>query len=92
MRTGCPHPGGEGLERDVRAERREYRAFDGGDHFTFTDGFSLIAICQTQREPDEVWDKLASSGGQEGPCGWVTDRFGVSKLDIKTLEAAYKER
>ena len=121
--ANAPIPEGKVLNATFELNGREYRAFDGGEHFTFTDAFSLVAICETQRELDEVWGKLASGGGQEGPCGWVTDRFGVSwqvipaaleeimanpkggnskavmdallqmgKLDLKRLEAAYKQR
>ena len=30
-----------------------------------------------QAEIDEYWAKL-TEGGQEGPCGWLKDKFGVS--------------
>src|SRR3989442_11542437 len=76
--AGAPIPEGKVLNAAFELNGREYRAFDGGEHFTFTDAFSLVAVCETQREVDEVWGKLASGGGQEGPCGWVTDRFGVT--------------
>ena len=72
-----PVPKGKVLHAAFELNGREYTAFDGGPHFTFTDGFSLVATCDTQEELDEVWKKLAS-GGEEGPCGWLKDRFGVS--------------
>lgn len=56
---------------------REFTAFDGGPSFSFAQGFSLVATCETQDELDEVWQKL-SKGGEEGPCGWLKDKFGVS--------------
>lgn len=56
---------------------REFTAFDGGPSFSFSQGFSLVATCETQDELDEVWQKL-SKGGEEGPCGWLKDKFGVS--------------
>ena len=34
--------------------------------------------CDTQEEIDYYWDKLTTDGGEEGPCGWLKDRFGVS--------------
>lgn len=72
-----PLPGGKVQYATFLLDGREYAAFDGGPHFSFTDGFSLVVTCQTQDEIDEMWAKL-SEGGEEGPCGWLKDRFGVS--------------
>jgi predicted 3-demethylubiquinone-9 3-methyltransferase (glyoxalase superfamily) len=116
-----PIPKGKVLHASFELNGREYTAFDGGPHFTFTEGFSLVATCDTQEELDQVWRRLSENGGKEGPCGWLTDPFGVSwqvlpaglgrmmtdsksgnpgkameallkmgKLDIATLEKAYK--
>lgn len=57
---------------------REYTAFDGGPSFSFTDGISLAVTCDTQEEIDRLWARLTADGGEEGPCGWLKDRFGVS--------------
>ena len=57
---------------------REFRAFDGGETFTFTEGISIDVACQTQDEVDRYWSALTADGGEEGPCGWLKDRFGVS--------------
>ena len=58
-------------------------AFNGGPHFTFTEGFSLFVNCETQAEVDELWEKL-SAGGEKGQCGWLKDKFGVSWQIIPT--------
>ncbi|OLC19378.1 MAG: hypothetical protein AUH27_06130 [Chloroflexi bacterium 13_1_40CM_66_19] len=57
---------------------REYAAFDGGPSFTFSEGFSLMVNCKTQEDVDKYWSKLTAGGGEEGPCGWLKDRFGLS--------------
>ena len=33
--------------------------------------------CESQEEVDEFWARL-SDGGEDGPCGWLKDRYGVS--------------
>src|ERR671937_3275877 len=72
-----PIPKGGLLNATFELNGREFFAFDGGPSFSFTVGFSLMVTCQTQEEIDELWEKL-SDGGEKGPCGWLTDRFGVS--------------
>lgn len=44
---------------------------------TFNEGVSLQVMCESQRELDHYWEAL-SEGGEQGPCGWLKDRFGVS--------------
>jgi predicted 3-demethylubiquinone-9 3-methyltransferase (glyoxalase superfamily) len=57
---------------------REYTAFDGGPSFSFAEGISLMVTCETQEEIDKLWTALTADGGEEGPCGWLKDRFGLS--------------
>jgi predicted 3-demethylubiquinone-9 3-methyltransferase (glyoxalase superfamily) len=72
-----PIPEGQVMSATFELDGREYTGFDGGPHFTFTDAFSLMVICETQEEIDEMWTRL-SEGGEEGSCGWLKDRFGLS--------------
>ena len=50
---------------------------NGGSSLSFSEGISLVATCDTQEELDDNWKRL-SYGGEEGRCGWLKDRFGVS--------------
>jgi predicted 3-demethylubiquinone-9 3-methyltransferase (glyoxalase superfamily) len=54
-----------------------YRALNGGPEFTFDEAISFEIECETQAEVDAYWSRLGE-GGQEGPCGWLKDRYGVS--------------
>lgn len=73
-----PIPEGQVLSAIFELDGREFRAFDGGPTFSFSEGMSLDVTCDTQDEIDRVWDALTADGGEEGPCGWLKDRFGVS--------------
>ena len=40
--------------------------------------------CETQQEVDELWEKL-SEGGEEGRCGWLKDKYGLSWQIVPTV-------
>jgi predicted 3-demethylubiquinone-9 3-methyltransferase (glyoxalase superfamily) len=49
------------------------------DHdFGFSPAMSFIVNCESQKEVDEMWEKLQADGGSPGQCGWLTDKFGIS--------------
>jgi predicted 3-demethylubiquinone-9 3-methyltransferase (glyoxalase superfamily) len=55
----------------------EFIALNGGPQFTFTEAISFFVRCETQEEIDYFWEQL-SAGGEQGRCGWLKDKFGVS--------------
>src|SRR5215211_802867 len=72
-------PGEKGslMTASFELEGQEFIALNGGSGFSFAQGISLLVTCETQAEVDELWERL-SAGGEQGPCGWLTDKFGVS--------------
>jgi predicted 3-demethylubiquinone-9 3-methyltransferase (glyoxalase superfamily) len=56
---------------------QEFVALNGGPQFKFTEAISFVVNCETQKEVDELWEKL-SDGGEEGRCGWLKDKYGLS--------------
>lgn len=56
---------------------QEFMALNGGPVFKFTEAISFFVHCESQAEVDELWEKL-SDGGEEQPCGWLKDKYGVS--------------
>jgi len=58
-------------------EGQEFVALNGGPHFTFSEAISFMVKCETQKEIDEMWEKL-SQGGEKGQCGWLKDKYGMS--------------
>ena len=56
---------------------RQFQGIDGGPMFKFTPAISFVVHCESQEEIDRYWGAL-SGGGEEGYCGWLNDRFGVS--------------
>ena len=72
-----PGPGGAVMGGTIEIEGQRINFFDGGPHFSFSDGISLFVNCPTQDEIDDKYEKLSEDGEQQ-PCGWVKDKFGVS--------------
>jgi predicted 3-demethylubiquinone-9 3-methyltransferase (glyoxalase superfamily) len=72
-----PIPEGRLMHATFELDGREFTALDGGPSFSFSDGISLAVTCNTQEEIDRLWARL-TDGGEEGPCGWLKDRYGVS--------------
>jgi len=57
---------------------QKFTALNGGPEFKFNESISFVVNCDTQKEVDYFWEKLAADGGQESHCGWLKDKFGVS--------------
>jgi predicted 3-demethylubiquinone-9 3-methyltransferase (glyoxalase superfamily) len=55
-----------------------FTALNGGPIFKFDEAVSFQVLCETQDEIDYYWSRLTGNGGQEGPCGWLKDKFGLS--------------
>jgi len=72
-----PRRAGEVLTVDFVLDGQPYTAINGGPEFKFTEAISLLVDCADQAEIDYYWEKL-SEGGEEGPCGWLKDKFGLS--------------
>lgn len=69
-------PDGKVFSATFRLAGSQFMAFNGGQHFQFSDGFSLMVSCTTQEDVDRLWVQL-SEGGATNRCGWLTDKFGV---------------
>jgi predicted 3-demethylubiquinone-9 3-methyltransferase (glyoxalase superfamily) len=72
-----PGPKGSVMTVVFQLDGQEFIALNGGPHFKFTEAISFSVDCKTQQEVDEFWGKL-SEGGEEGPCGWLKDKYGLS--------------
>lgn len=57
---------------------QSFKGFNGGPHFSFSEGISLYVDCEDQVEVDEYWNKLVEAGGTPIQCGWIKDPFGLS--------------
>ena len=72
-----PGPKGSVMSVTFELEGQQFFALNGGPHFSFTPAISFFVNCETQREVDELWEKL-SAGGEKNSCGWLRDKYGVS--------------
>ena len=97
-RYGSAGPRREGTVMTVsfELEGQPFVALNGGPEFGFTEAVSFQVLCEDQDEVDRYWDALAD-GGEEGPCGWLKDRYGLSwqivpKALFELLEDPDKEK
>ena len=74
---GGPRPADMVMTVDFVLDGQEFTAINGGTQFTFDEAISLLVNCADQAEIDYYWSSL-SEGGEEGQCGWLKDKYGLS--------------
>lgn len=79
-----PGPKGSVMSVTFQIEGQEFFALNGGPQFKFTPAISFFVNCETQKEVDDLWEKL-SAGGRTDRCGWLQDKFGLSWQIIPTV-------
>ena len=74
------HRGPDGKATSVTFELagREFMGLNGGPQFSFNESFSVFVKCADQAEVDRLWALLTADGGEEGQCGWLKDKYGLS--------------
>ena len=78
-----PRPAGTVLTVTFELDGQEFVALNGGPEFTFNEAVSFQIACQSQDDVDYYWGKLTQAG-EEGQCGWLKDRYGVSWQVVPT--------
>ena len=76
-------PEGAAMTVAFQLDGQDFTALNGGPLYRFSEAISLVVHCRSQDEVDHYWTRL-SAGGQEQPCGWLKDRFGVSWQVVPT--------
>jgi predicted 3-demethylubiquinone-9 3-methyltransferase (glyoxalase superfamily) len=71
-------PPGTALMVEFRLDGQRFQALNGGPQFKHSEALSLSIYCKDAAEVDHYWNALTANGGQEGRCGWLKDRYGVS--------------
>ena len=78
-----PRPAGMVMTVEFELDGQRFVAINGGPDFSFDEAVSFAISCETQDEVDYYWERL-SEGGEEGPCGWLKDRYGLSWQVVPT--------
>lgn len=73
-----PGPGGKTMWVSFDVAGQTLYALNGGPQYKFTEAISLFVDCKDQAEVDDLWGRLTADGGQEGQCGWLKDKYGLS--------------
>jgi predicted 3-demethylubiquinone-9 3-methyltransferase (glyoxalase superfamily) len=78
-----PRPEGMVMTVSFELDGHKFVALNGGPDFNFNEAISFQVSCKNQDEVDTFWSKL-SEAGEEGPCGWLKDKYGVSWQIVPT--------
>jgi len=78
-----PGPKGSVMTVSFELDGEPFVALNGGPVFKFTEAISFFVNCESQEEVDHFWEKL-SVGGKESRCGWLKDKFGLSRQIVPT--------
>jgi predicted 3-demethylubiquinone-9 3-methyltransferase (glyoxalase superfamily) len=73
-----PREAGMVMAVEFELDGHRFVGINGGPEFTFSEAVSFQINCETQEEIDYYWDRLTADGGKEGPCGWLSDKYGLS--------------
>jgi predicted 3-demethylubiquinone-9 3-methyltransferase (glyoxalase superfamily) len=76
-------PAGSVMSVEFELDGQTIVGLNGGPHFKFTEAISLQVYCESQDEVDYFWRAL-TDGGEEGPCGWLKDKYGLSWQVVPT--------
>lgn len=69
--------GGKVMSVSFELDGQKFMGLNAGPRFKFTEAVSFFVDCENQNEVDELWEKL-SAGGEQGRCGWLKDKYGLS--------------
>jgi predicted 3-demethylubiquinone-9 3-methyltransferase (glyoxalase superfamily) len=78
-----PRQAGQVMVVRFELDGQTFMALNGGPQYTFSEAVSFTIDCADQAEVDRYWETL-TEGGEEGPCGWLKDRFGLSWQVVPT--------
>jgi predicted 3-demethylubiquinone-9 3-methyltransferase (glyoxalase superfamily) len=78
-----PREAGTVMVVSFELDGQPFTALNGGPNYTFSEAVSFQVDCADQAEVDRYWETL-SEGGEQGPCGWLKDRFGLSWQVVPT--------
>jgi predicted 3-demethylubiquinone-9 3-methyltransferase (glyoxalase superfamily) len=79
----APRPAGMVMTVEFELDGQRFVGINGGPEFKFDEAVSFQIDCEAQEEIDYYWERL-TDGGKEGPCGWLTDRYGLSWQVVPT--------
>lgn len=81
-------PEGTAIVVEFTLNDMQFMALNGGPQFKFNESVSVVVNCDTQEEIDHYWNHLTLEG-EEGPCGWLKDKFGLSWQIVPSILAQY---